>query len=199
MSITTIFGICAACLVGLGLYGLIAQPQPLRKILAFNILGAGIFLLFGAVARRGAAAGMGAIPFPRRWSSLASWSPFRPRRCVSPFCCGFSTKRAERPCRMTPKTPLPPGYRMEWGGEYEDSSRAQAALAGTLLAFLLMMVLTVIWLFNSLRVTLIIWLTVPLSIIGIVIGLLVFNQPFGFMALRTQPLGHAYQEWDRPD
>ena len=79
--------------------------------------------------------------------------------------------------------PLPAGYRMEWGGEHEDSSRAKAALAGTLPAFLLMMVLTVICLFNSLRVTLIIWLTVPLSIIGIVIGLLVFNQPFGFMAL----------------
>ena len=79
--------------------------------------------------------------------------------------------------------PLPAGYRMEWGGEYEDSSKAKAALAGTLPAFLLMMVLTVIFLFNSLRVTLIIWLTVPLSIIGIVIGLLAFNQPFGFMAL----------------
>jgi multidrug efflux pump subunit AcrB len=79
--------------------------------------------------------------------------------------------------------PLPEGYRMEWGGEYEDSSKAKAALAGTLPAFLLMMVLIVICLFNSLRITLIIWLTVPLSIIGIVIGLLIFNQPFGFMAL----------------
>ena len=79
--------------------------------------------------------------------------------------------------------PLPPGYRMEWGGEYENSSRAQAALAGTLPLFLLMMVLIVIFLFNSLRVTLIIWLTVPFSIIGIVIGLLTFKQPFGFMAL----------------
>ena len=78
---------------------------------------------------------------------------------------------------------LPDGYRMEWGGEYEDSSKAKAALAGTLPAFLLMMVLIVICLFNSLRITLIIWLTVPLSIIGIVIGLLIFNQPFGFMAL----------------
>jgi multicomponent Na+:H+ antiporter subunit C len=65
MSIATIFGICASCLVGLGLYGLIAQPQPLRKILAFNILGGGIFLLFGAVARRGAAAGMGGDPVPQ--------------------------------------------------------------------------------------------------------------------------------------
>lgn len=79
--------------------------------------------------------------------------------------------------------PLPPGYKMEWGGEHEDSTRAQGALAGTLPAFLLMMVLIVIYLFNSLRVTLLIWLTVPLSIIGIVIGLLIFGQPFGFMAL----------------
>ena len=65
MSASTIFGICAASLVGLGLYGLIVQPHPLRKILAFNILGTGIFLLFGAVARRGAAAGMGGDPIPQ--------------------------------------------------------------------------------------------------------------------------------------
>ncbi len=79
--------------------------------------------------------------------------------------------------------PLPEGYRMEWGGEFEDSTRAQAALAGTLPAFVMVMILIVIMLFNSLRITLIIWLTVPLSIIGIVVGLLVFQQPFGFMAL----------------
>lgn len=60
-----VFGICSACLVGLGLYGLVAQPEPLRKILAFNILGGGIFLLFGAVARRGAAVGMGGDPVPQ--------------------------------------------------------------------------------------------------------------------------------------
>lgn len=78
---------------------------------------------------------------------------------------------------------MPEGYFMEWGGEFEDSTKAQAALAGTLPIFVFMMVLIVICLFNSLRVTLIIWLTVPLSIIGIVVGLLVFNQPFGFMAL----------------
>jgi multidrug efflux pump subunit AcrB len=96
---------------------------------------------------------------------------------------GLASTMLERVREKIEAIPLPPGYRMEWGGEYEDSSRAQAALAGTLPAFLLMMVLIVIWLFNSLRVTLIIWLTVPLSIIGIVVGLLIFNQPFGFMAL----------------
>ena len=78
---------------------------------------------------------------------------------------------------------LPPGYKMEWGGEHEDSSNAQAALAGTLPIFVLLMVLIVVCLFNSLRITAIIWLTVPLSLIGIVVGLLTFRQPFGFMAL----------------
>lgn len=65
MNTVTIFGICASCLIGLGLYGLIVQPHPLRKILAFNILGSGIFLLFGVVARRGAALGLGGDPVPQ--------------------------------------------------------------------------------------------------------------------------------------
>lgn len=65
MNAATIFGICAACLVGLGLYGLIVQPHPLRKILSFNVLGGGIFLLFGVIARRGAAAGMEGDPVPQ--------------------------------------------------------------------------------------------------------------------------------------
>jgi multidrug efflux pump subunit AcrB len=79
--------------------------------------------------------------------------------------------------------PLPAGYTMEWGGEHENSTNAQAALAGTLPLFVLLMVLIVVCLFNSLRVTAIIWLTVPLALIGVVVGLLTFNQPFGFMAL----------------
>lgn len=65
MTIVTIFGVCAAALVGLGLYGLIVNPQPLRKILAINLLGTGVFLLFGVIARRGAAAGLGGDPVPQ--------------------------------------------------------------------------------------------------------------------------------------
>ena len=65
MSATTAFGLCAAVAVGLGLYGLIANPQPLRKNLAFNLLGSGVFLFFGIVARRGAAAGFGGDPVPQ--------------------------------------------------------------------------------------------------------------------------------------
>ena len=65
MRAPTIFGLCAALLVGVGLFGLIVDPQPLRKILAFNVIGSGVFVLFGAVARRGAAVGMGGDPVPQ--------------------------------------------------------------------------------------------------------------------------------------
>ena len=60
-----LYGLCSAALVGVGLFGLIMHPQPLRKILAFNLIGGGVFLLFGAVARRGAAAGLGGDPVPQ--------------------------------------------------------------------------------------------------------------------------------------
>jgi len=65
MNVPTLFGLCAAALVGFGLYGVITNPQPLRKILAFNLIGNGVFLLFGAIARRGAAAGFGGDPVPQ--------------------------------------------------------------------------------------------------------------------------------------
>ena len=65
MNTPTLFGLCAVALVGVGLYGLIVNPQPLRKILAFNLIGSGVFLLFGAIARRGAAVGMGGDPVPQ--------------------------------------------------------------------------------------------------------------------------------------
>jgi len=65
MSSAALFGYCGAVLVGLGLYGLITRPEVLRKILSFNVLGSGVFLLFGVFARRGAAAGFGADPVPQ--------------------------------------------------------------------------------------------------------------------------------------
>jgi multicomponent Na+:H+ antiporter subunit C len=65
MNSATMFGYCGAMLVGLGLFGLVTNPEILRKILAFNVLGSGVFLLFGVIARRGAAAGLGADPVPQ--------------------------------------------------------------------------------------------------------------------------------------
>ncbi len=65
MSAATLAGLVGAALVGLGLYGLIVNPQPLRKILSFNLIGSGAFLVFGIVARRGAAAGFPFDPVPQ--------------------------------------------------------------------------------------------------------------------------------------
>lgn len=65
MSDATLFGSCGAALVGLGLYGLITNPEPLRKILAFNLLGSGVFLIFGSISRRAAAAGFPGDPVPQ--------------------------------------------------------------------------------------------------------------------------------------
>jgi multicomponent Na+:H+ antiporter subunit C len=68
MSAATLYGLCSAALVGLGLFGLITHPRPLRKILAFNLIGGGVFLLFGVVARTGSAA----TRCRKRWLSPAS-------------------------------------------------------------------------------------------------------------------------------
>jgi len=76
-----------------------------------------------------------------------------------------------------------PGYYMAWGGEAEDSGRAQSRLGATVPIFFGLMILLVVVLFNSIKKTLVIWLTVPLAIIGVTVGLLMFKQPFGFMAL----------------
>ena len=78
---------------------------------------------------------------------------------------------------------LPAGYSFSWGGEYENSADANDSIMGKLPPILVVMVLVVVMLFNSLKKTLAIFLTVPLIVVGVVAGLLGFDQPFGFMAL----------------
>jgi multicomponent Na+:H+ antiporter subunit C len=65
MTPSVLAGFVGAALVGLGVYGLILHPHPLRKLLAFNVMGNGVFLVFGIVARRGAAAGFRFDPVPQ--------------------------------------------------------------------------------------------------------------------------------------
>jgi multidrug efflux pump subunit AcrB len=78
---------------------------------------------------------------------------------------------------------LPPGYRMEWGGEFEASGDAQAALGATLPVTFLVMVLISVVLFGALRQPLVIWLLVPMSVNGVALGLLGTGLPFSFTAL----------------
>ncbi|WP_394130227.1 efflux RND transporter permease subunit [Shewanella maritima] len=78
---------------------------------------------------------------------------------------------------------LPPGYSMHWGGEYADEKEAiDDILLQTPKAFLIMVIILVA-LFGSFKQPLIILTTVPLAAIGVCWSLLLFDKPFGFMAL----------------
>lgn len=78
---------------------------------------------------------------------------------------------------------LPAGYSLEWGGDYRSSNDARSAVLGNLpMAFLAMYLITII-MFGSLAKATVIWLTVPLAMIGVTLGFLLTAIPFGFMAL----------------
>ena len=78
---------------------------------------------------------------------------------------------------------IPDGYTMEWGGEYESSTDAQASLGSQLPMSIIIMVLITVLLFNALRQPLIIWLLVPMSVNGVSLALLGTGLPFTFTAL----------------
>ncbi|MEM9286375.1 MAG: efflux RND transporter permease subunit, partial [Pseudomonadota bacterium] len=78
---------------------------------------------------------------------------------------------------------LPEGYALEWKGEIGDSDEANAELAGTIPLGVLAMVFVVVLLFNAVRQPAIIWYLVPMSIIGVVVGLLATDTPLEFMAI----------------
>ena len=78
---------------------------------------------------------------------------------------------------------LPPGYELEWGGEYESAGDANRMLMASVPLFFSLMILIVVGLFNSIRQPLIVFMTLPLAVIGVTAGLLVTGQPFGFVAL----------------
>ncbi|MEX1147228.1 MAG: NADH-quinone oxidoreductase subunit K [Sphingomonadales bacterium] len=57
----TVFALTGAGLLGLGIYGLLALPHLLRRIIAFNLIGSGLFIFFGAAGARG----VGVDPIPQ--------------------------------------------------------------------------------------------------------------------------------------
>jgi multidrug efflux pump subunit AcrB len=88
--------------------------------------------------------------------------------------------------RLRPKIEaidIPDGYTLKWDGEYGDSKEANENLAGTIPLGFAAMVLVVVLLFNAIRQPVLIWLVVPLSLIGVVFGLVVTGSPLEFMAI----------------
>jgi multidrug efflux pump len=81
------------------------------------------------------------------------------------------------------KASLPPGYRLETGGAVEDSAKGQKSVAaGFPLFFLVVLTVLMIQLQSFSRVAMVV-LTAPLGLIGVTAFMLLFNQPFGFVAM----------------
>lgn len=78
---------------------------------------------------------------------------------------------------------LPEGYRVEVGGEPEDQAKAQGRLYENFPFALAIIAILLIAQFNSVRRGGIILMTIPLVLVGAVLGLLVMNAAFGFMVL----------------
>jgi multidrug efflux pump subunit AcrB len=102
----------------------------------------------------------------------------------SDIVAGVTNDAAQREITATVEAmELPVGYTLEWGGDLENSSEAQQSLGRQLpLSFLVMVMISVL-LFGALRQPLVIWLLVPMSVNGVVIGLLGTGLPFTFTAL----------------
>ncbi|MEH6628099.1 MAG: efflux RND transporter permease subunit [Motiliproteus sp.] len=79
--------------------------------------------------------------------------------------------------------PLADGYSLEWGGEYGDALESNENLASTIPLGLMAMVIIVFVLFGTVRQPLVIWLVVPLALIGVVLGLVTTRMPLEFMGI----------------
>ncbi len=102
------------------------------------------------------------------------------------------------------KATLPVGYRIEKGGEIEGSSDAQSALFGNVPLAFAFMVLVLIWQFDSFRKPGIVLLTIPLSITGVALSLIImpganfsFMGILGFLALAGIVINNAIVLIDR--
>jgi len=78
---------------------------------------------------------------------------------------------------------LPAGYRIETGGNIEDSLKANRALAPVFPIMLVLTLLVLVIQVRSLSDMLRVLLTSPLGLVGVVPILLLFHQPFGFNAI----------------
>ena len=78
---------------------------------------------------------------------------------------------------------LPPGYSLEFDGEYGSVNDSQEALIPGIIPAVIIMLAIIVVLFNAYRPPLIIVLIIPFAVVGITFGLLVTGAPFGFMAL----------------
>ncbi|EKR9381560.1 MULTISPECIES: efflux RND transporter permease subunit [Raoultella] len=78
---------------------------------------------------------------------------------------------------------LPPGYRIDMAGSIEESGKATQAMAPLFPIMIALTLLIIILQVRSMSAMVMVFLTAPLGLIGVVPALLLFNQPFGINAL----------------
>lgn len=78
---------------------------------------------------------------------------------------------------------LPPGYRIDVGGSVEASGKADSSIQKLQPVMVALMLIFVMLQMRSFSGTFMVVATAPLGLIGAVMALLLFNQPFGFVAL----------------
>jgi multidrug efflux pump len=78
---------------------------------------------------------------------------------------------------------LPDGYQLDVGGTVEDSSRGQASVNAGVPLFVVVVLTLLMLQLKSFSRSAMVFLTAPLGLIGVTLFLLVFQQPFGFVAM----------------
>mgnify|MGYP000854515685 FL=1 len=76
----------------------------------------------------------------------------------------------------------PPGYRYQFGGEFEEQKKGFDSVALALAVSLVAIYLALVLQFNSVTKPLVVFAGVPFGMVGGMLGLLPYNTPFGFMA-----------------
>ena len=80
------------------------------------------------------------------------------------------------------RLPLPPGYRIEYGGELENQRDTFAEMVRALVFSLVLIFLILLFQFRSVVQTLVIMMSIPLSLLGAIAGLVLTSNPFSFTA-----------------
>ena len=98
---------------------------------------------------------------------------------VQPPTVAAQVESALAPVRAT----LPPGYLLEIGGTVEDSGRGQRSVAAGMPLFLVVVTTLLMLQLRSFARVVLVLATAPLGLIGVTLFLLLFNVPFGFVAM----------------
>ena len=132
-----------------------------------------------------------AVPLLQIADVRSGWEPYRINRrnlerTVTVSAKHLQLKAGQLFDKITPAIDtldLPASYRWDIGGELESAATAQERLFANFPVAGFLIVVLLVWQFNSFRRAGIILLTIPMAFLGAVVGLLLSGAPFGFMSL----------------